>query len=93
MRTEPPDSTSSAQGDDHEHDDAGLTAPGADWVKEQRGSASAAGAGMQFGLTICLFALLGNWLDGRLGSSPWLLLAGVLLGFGGGTVSLLKKFG
>jgi ATP synthase protein I len=66
-------------------------APEADWVREQRGSLQYAGVGIQFGLTISLFALLGRWLDGRFGTSPWLLLLGVLLGFGGGTYSLLKK--
>ena len=92
MRTEPTGSKSPAPGDDHDDDAERLTVPDAEWVKEQRGSASAAGAGMQFGLTISIFAVLGNWLDGRFDTSPWLLLVGVLVGFGGGTVSLLKKF-
>ena len=64
----------------------------AEWVEEQRAGASAAGAGLQFGLTICIFALLGHWLDGKFGTGPWLLVVGVLLAFAGGTVSLLKKF-
>lgn len=67
-------------------------APDGDWIREQRSALQYAGVGMQFGLTICLFALLGRWLDGRFGTGPWLLLLGVLLGFGGGTYSLLKKF-
>lgn len=66
-------------------------APDADWVREQRSSLRYAGVGIQFGLTITLFALLGRWLDGRFGTTPWLLLVGVLIGFGGGTYSLLKK--
>jgi len=66
-------------------------APDVDWVREQRSSLQYAAVGIQFGLTISLFALLGRWLDGRFGTSPWLLLLGVLLGFGGGTYSLLKK--
>ena len=49
-----------------------------------------AGIGVQFGAVISLFALAGYWLDERIGSSPWLLLLGVLLGFAGGTVSLVK---
>ncbi|MBM4194929.1 MAG: AtpZ/AtpI family protein [Gemmatimonadetes bacterium] len=38
------------------------------------------GLGLQFVVTIlvCLFA--GQWLDRRLGTTPWLLLAGMLLG-------------
>lgn len=49
-----------------------------------------AGIGVQFGAVISLFALAGYWLDDRMGSSPWLLLLGVLLGFVGGTISLVK---
>ncbi|MEM6571527.1 MAG: AtpZ/AtpI family protein [Planctomycetota bacterium] len=66
----------------------------ADWVREQRdeATASAAGAGLQYGLTIGVFALIGIWLDGKLGTSPWLLVAGVVLAVVGGTISLLKKF-
>ncbi len=45
---------------------------------------------MQFGAVITLFALAGHWLDGRLGTSPLLLILGVLTGFFGGTVSLVK---
>ncbi|MDG1490987.1 MAG: AtpZ/AtpI family protein [Planctomycetota bacterium] len=66
--------------------------PGAEWVGEQREVGKAAGAGLQFGLTICVFAVAGLWLDERLGTAPWLLVAGVLLSFFGGTVSLIKKY-
>ena len=50
-----------------------------------------AGLGIQFSVTISLFALGGWWLDERLGSRPWFLILGVFLGFGGGLVSLVKK--
>jgi F0F1-type ATP synthase assembly protein I len=50
-----------------------------------------AGVGFQFGAAIILFALLGWWLDGKLGTGPWLLILGVVLGFTGGLISLLKK--
>lgn len=66
--------------------------PDAGWVREQRKQASAAGAGLHFGLAIVAFALIGNWADGRFGTKPWLLLLGVALGFIGGTISLVKKF-
>jgi ATP synthase protein I len=49
-----------------------------------------AGLGMQFGAVITVFALVGNWLDGRLGTRPLLLVLGVLLGFAGGTISLVR---
>ena len=50
-----------------------------------------AGVGMQFAASIAVFALGGHWLDGRLGSGPWLLITGVFLGFGLGLVSLIAK--
>ena len=49
------------------------------------------GLGLQFAVTILVFALLGRWLDGRLGWSPGCLLAGVFLGFGLGLYSMVKK--
>ena len=52
-----------------------------------------AGLGMQFGAAIVIFALAGNWLDGRWGTRPLLLILGVLLGFAGGTISLIKAVG
>lgn len=66
--------------------------PDSVWVKGQRKQANAAGVGLQFGLTICLFAYIGLKLDQKFDTSPWILVAGVLLGFVGGTISLLKKF-
>ena len=50
-----------------------------------------AGVGLQFAATLGVFGLLGWWLDGRLGSGPWLLIGGVFLGFFLGTVSLVSK--
>ena len=41
-----------------------------------------AGIGVQFAVSIVLFALAGVWLDKRLGTSPWLLLLLVLGGSG-----------
>ena len=38
------------------------------------------GAGLQFAGAILLFLFLGRWLDGLLGTEPWLLIAGVMLG-------------
>jgi ATP synthase protein I len=48
------------------------------------------GLGLQFVVTVlvCLFA--GQWLDRRLGTTPWLLLSGVLLGGGLGMWTMLR---
>lgn len=40
-----------------------------------------ASVGLQFGLGILVFTFAGSWLDRRLGTSPWLLMLGVALGF------------
>ncbi len=85
--------TSDRSDDSHVHMDAdGDRLPDAAWVESQRKSVSAAGAGVQFGGTLVVFALLGHFADQQFGTSPWILVTGVALGFAGGTVSLLKKF-
>lgn len=50
-----------------------------------------AGLGIGMGLAIALFALGGNWLDGRLGTRPLFVLLGVFLGFGGGFLSIYSR--
>ncbi|MEW6074373.1 MAG: AtpZ/AtpI family protein [Planctomycetota bacterium] len=47
--------------------------------------------GMQFALTIGVFAFAGYWLDQKLGTGPWLLIALVFLGFFGGLLSMVAK--
>jgi F0F1-type ATP synthase assembly protein I len=43
-----------------------------------------AGIGIQFAMTILVFAFAGVWLDSRLGTSPWLILISVFVGAAGG---------
>lgn len=50
-----------------------------------------ASVGLQFAATIGVFAFLGYWADGKLGTDPWLLIVGVFLGFALGLVSLISK--
>ena len=50
-----------------------------------------AGVGLQFAGAILLFLFAGRWLDGRLGTGPWLTLAGVLLGAAAGFYSLYRQ--
>jgi hypothetical protein len=48
-----------------------------------------AGAGLQFGTTIVVFALGGIWLDRRLGTSPWLMILAV---FGGAALGFWSMY-
>ena len=62
----------------------------------ERGGRSAdlyrySGIGFQFAAVVGAFSLGGHWLDGRLGTSPWILLLGVFTGFALGLYSLLSK--
>ena len=50
-----------------------------------------ASLGITYGATVLVFVGLGWWLDDRFGTSPWLLIVGLLLGSVGGIVSLVKK--
>lgn len=51
-----------------------------------------AGVGVHFAATIGVFAFGGYWLDRKLGTDPWLLIAGVFVGFALGLTSLIYKF-
>lgn len=54
-------------------------------------AAAFAGVGIQLGLTLTLFALLGRWLDARLHTSPWLLLVCVFVGAAAGFYSIYRR--
>ena len=47
--------------------------------------------GIQFCLTFGLFVLLGTWADGRLGWTPWLTIAGCLVGMTAATYLLIRE--
>lgn len=48
------------------------------------------GLGLALALSVLLFLLIGYWLDGKLGTLPWLTLAGAFIGAAGGFVSLYR---
>lgn len=50
-----------------------------------------AGIGLQFAITIVLFAFAGIWLDRKLGSSPWLVIVGVFGGAGLGFWEMYRQ--
>lgn len=55
-------------------------------MKESRDAAQAlaqlGGLGLQVALGTAFFAAVGGWFDRQLGSAPWLLASGCLLGAG-----------
>ena len=50
-----------------------------------------AGVGLQFGASIILYLFIGQWLDRKLGTTPWLLIVGVFFGAGLGFYSMYRK--
>ncbi len=52
-----------------------------------------AGAGLQFALTFLACGALGWWLDGKLGTEPWLMIVGILAGAAGAMYSLVARLG
>jgi ATP synthase protein I len=50
-----------------------------------------AGVGLQFAVSILVFLYLGQWLDRKLGTAPWLLMGGVFLGAGASFYSMYRK--
>ena len=71
----------------------GEGAPGKRTIAQATDLGRYAGLGFQFAATLVAFAALGWWLDEKLGSSPWLLIAGVFLGATGGFVALIRAVG
>lgn len=49
------------------------------------------GLGLQFAVSIVLFVFLGQWLDRRFGTAPWLLFACLFLGAGGSFYSIYRR--
>ena len=47
--------------------------------------------GVQFVVAILLFLFAGKWLDSKLGTSPWLLIAGVFLGASASMYSMYRR--
>jgi len=65
--------------------------PGARNTSKLPSGSEYAGAGLQFALSLVVFAFLGIWLDKRLGSSPWFVLICVFVGAGAGFYSIYRK--
>lgn len=50
-----------------------------------------AGVGLQVGAVLLGGAWLGNWLDGKLGTLPWLTILFVFLGAGAAFYNIYRK--
>ena len=51
---------------------------------------SASSAGLELGIAVAIGALFGRWLDGRLGTEPWMLLVFLIVGLIAGFRGLLR---
>jgi len=49
------------------------------------------GLGLQFVLSLLLFLYLGQWVDGKLGTSPWFMILGVFTGASAAFYSMYRK--
>ncbi len=48
------------------------------------------GAGIQLAASVLLLLFAGRWLDNRYGTAPWLMVTGIVLGFGAGLTSFIR---
>lgn len=46
--------------------------------------------GLQLALSVVVFFFVGRWLDSELGTSPWLMIAGLALGITGGFIHFFR---
>lgn len=69
----------------------GVLPESADERRERSRTMRYAGVGLQFGLTILVFLMVGRWLDRRLGTDPLFLYLGVFLGAGGAFYSMYRS--
>jgi ATP synthase protein I len=49
------------------------------------------GVGLQFAASIIVFLFAGRWLDSRLGTEPWLLILGVMVGASAGFYAMYRR--
>lgn len=50
-------------------------------------------AGIQLAISVVVCLIFGNYLDKKLGTLPWLTLVGIILGFIGGMLNLVRILG
>ena len=62
-------------------------------MSEQRfpGWVRYSGVGLELAGATAVLALLGYWIDGKFGTSPWGMLGGVIIGIVGGLYNLIRE--
>ena len=62
-------------------------------MSEQRfpGWVRYSGVGLELAGATAGLALLGYWIDGKFGTSPWGILGGVIIGIVGGLYNMVKE--
>ena len=68
-------------------------APNAPAGRDDKGTSAGAvaGMGLQFAVAIVAFFFVGQWLDSKWGTTPWMLIAGVFLGGGASFYSMYRR--
>jgi ATP synthase protein I len=56
-------------------------APSAAGGKRFYNALSASSVGLELGISVLIGVLFGTWLDGKLGTEPWMMLAFLVVGF------------
>jgi len=64
--------------------------PAARASKKMYDGLSASSAGLELGISVGLGAFFGSWLDGKLGTDPWMLLVFLTLGLIAGFRGVLR---
>ena len=64
--------------------------PAARQTKRMYDGLSASSAGLELGIAVGLGALFGAWLDGKLGTEPWMMLVFLILGLIAGFRGVLR---
>jgi ATP synthase protein I len=59
-------------------------------TRESMQSLKLSSVGIELALSVVIGMFGGRWLDGKLGSSPWLMLVGIVIGFAAGLRSLIR---
>ena len=51
---------------------------------------SASSVGLEMGAAVLIGILFGSWLDGRLGTTPWMLILFIVFGFAAGMKGVMR---